>query len=198
VGQVAAGIGAAVALFVGTNLDDLIVLTLFNASARAAGRPRRWQIWAGQYVGFAVLVVIALLASLGLFLVPTRWIGFLGLVPIGLGVWRLAIAIRDRHASEPDRIPPIRGLTGVAAITVANGGDNLAAYIPAFRAMSAAVLGVTLIVFAIGVAVWCALGALLTAHPAAVAVVQRWGHWVIPVVYIAIGVAIMWKTGLIG
>jgi cadmium resistance protein CadD (predicted permease) len=198
VGQLAAGIGAAIALFVGTNLDDLIVLTLFNASARAVGRPRRWQIWAGQYAGFAVLVAIALLGALGLVLVPTRWIGLLGLVPLGLGVWRLATAIRHRHAPEPDRIPAIRGMTGVAAITVANGGDNLAAYIPAFRAMSAAVLAVTLIVFAVAVALWCALGALLTAHPAAVAVVQRWGHWVIPIVYIAIGVAIMWKTGLFG
>ncbi len=51
-----AGLGevaTAVALFAGTNIDDVVVLALLSAASRSGGRPRRWQIWAGQYAGFA-------------------------------------------------------------------------------------------------------------------------------------------------
>ncbi|GAT67761.1 cadmium transporter [Planomonospora sphaerica] len=49
-------IGTAAAVFAGTNIDDVIVLTVLFLSSRAGGRPRPWQIVAGQYVGIAVLI----------------------------------------------------------------------------------------------------------------------------------------------
>ena len=42
-----AAAGAAV-VFAATNIDDIIVLTLFLVAARTTGRPRTWQIFAGQ------------------------------------------------------------------------------------------------------------------------------------------------------
>jgi hypothetical protein len=35
-------------VFIGTNLDDLIVLTVLMPAHRAHGKPRSRQIWAGQ------------------------------------------------------------------------------------------------------------------------------------------------------
>jgi cadmium resistance protein CadD (predicted permease) len=52
-------------LFAGTNADDIVVLTVLNISSRIGGRPRRWQIWAGQYAGFTVLVAVSLAAACG-------------------------------------------------------------------------------------------------------------------------------------
>jgi cadmium resistance protein CadD (predicted permease) len=40
-------VAAAVGVFVGTDIDDIIVLTVLFLSARATGKPRPWQIWAG-------------------------------------------------------------------------------------------------------------------------------------------------------
>jgi cadmium resistance protein CadD (predicted permease) len=60
----------AAVLFSGTNVDDIVVLTVLNISSRAAGRPRRWHIWVGQYAGFTVLVAASLAAAAGLALVP--------------------------------------------------------------------------------------------------------------------------------
>jgi cadmium resistance protein CadD (predicted permease) len=37
------GIVTAVALFAGTNVDDVVVLSLLSASSRASGKPRRWE-----------------------------------------------------------------------------------------------------------------------------------------------------------
>ncbi|GAA0424783.1 cadmium resistance transporter [Actinoplanes campanulatus] len=180
---------AAVGVFVGTNVDDLIVLTVLFLSARASGKPRPWQIWAGQYLGIATLVGVSLLAALGLTLVPDRWVGLLGLLPIALGVKGLIDALRDGSGGEP----PIAaaGLLPIAGITIANGADNIAVYTPLFRTASAGEIVIYLVVFAILVALWCLAGSLLGSHRKVIAVVERWGHWLVPLVFIAIGSLIL-------
>ena len=51
-------------VFIGTNLDDLIVLTVLMPAHRAHGKPRSRQIWAGQYLGIGALVAVSVLAAL--------------------------------------------------------------------------------------------------------------------------------------
>jgi hypothetical protein len=102
VGALAATVASASALFVGTNLDDILVLAVLNASLRADGRPKGWQIWAGQYVGIALLVVVSLLGALGLTLLPENRTWLLGSVPLGVGVYRLIAAIRTRGSGGQD------------------------------------------------------------------------------------------------
>ena len=58
----------------------------------------------------------------------------------------------------------VAGVVGVGTLTVVDGADNLAAYTPVFATADAGRIAVTLVVFAVGVAVWCAAGALLTRH----------------------------------
>ena len=54
----------AIGLFIATNIDDIIVLSLFFA--RGAGRPGTTsRILAGQYLGFAGILAAAVLVSLG-------------------------------------------------------------------------------------------------------------------------------------
>lgn len=148
----------AVGLFAGTNLDDMVVLAVLNASSRADGRPRRWQIWVGQYLGVAVLVVISLLAAVGLTLVPESWIWLLGLIPLGLGIRKLVIALRATRSGDSVSPAVVTGLAGVVGLTVANGGDNIAAYTPVFRTIGPGDIAAILGVFVIGVALWCLVG----------------------------------------
>ncbi|HET9518124.1 MAG TPA: cadmium resistance transporter [Actinoplanes sp.] len=177
---------SAAGLFAGTDVDDLIVLTLMFLAARATGTPRPWQIWAGQYLGIAVLVAGSAAAALGLALVPDRWVPLLGLVPIGIGLWQLVGAVRH-DADDDERPPTAAGVLPVAGITIANGADNIAVYTPMFRTIGAADSVVVVAVFAVMVAVWCAAAAWLGSHRAIVAAVSRWGHWIVPVVFIALG-----------
>ena len=179
---------AAAGIFIGTDVDDLIVLTVLFLAARAAHRPA-WKIWAGQYAGIAVLVAVSLLAALGLTLIPDRWVPLLGLVPLGLGLWGLIGAVRGRDDDEPP--PAAAGVLPVAAITIANGADNIAVYTPVFRTWDPASLLVLLIVFAVLVALWCAAAAALGSHHRVIAVVERYGHWLVPLVFIAIGTVIL-------
>ena len=181
------------ALFAGTNIDDAVVLSLLCAASRAGGRPRRWEIWAGQYTGFAVLAGVSLAVGRGLALVPGHWLWALGLVPLGLGVVNLITAVRSLYRGERPPAPSAGGAFGVAMLTIANGGDNLAAYTPFFAATGTAQAVVTLVVFAACVALWCAGGVLLTRHPRVTRVFARYGHWILPVAYILLGLYILHK-----
>lgn len=180
----------AVGLFASTNIDDIVVLSVLSASRAAGGRPRRWQIWVGQYLGMATLVLVSVLASRGLTLIRSDWVSLLGLIPLSLGVYRLATAFRARRPGAPSSAV---GVAGVTALTIANGGDNVAAYTPIFGIQSSTEIWLTITVFAACVAVWCTLGAALVTHRRIVTAVQNWGHWIVPVVYIAIGIWVLHK-----
>jgi len=194
VSSLPAQVATAVALFAGTNADDVVVLALLSAASRAGGRPRLWQIWAGQYLGYSALVGVSLAAGRGLALVPDRWLWLLALIPLGLGLVNLVAAIRSlRHGEQPPT-PSAGGLLGVATLTLVNGADDLAAYPPFFATIGTAQVAVTLVVFAVCVALWCLAGALLTRHKRVTEAISRYGHWLLPGAFILIGLYILYET----
>jgi len=187
----------AIVLFAVTNIDDLIVLALFFARARAVGGSGRG-IVLGQYLGFLVILVVCLAGALGAGQLSDRTIGYLGIVPILLGLWtawRSWKAWRSRRGDNPDRPPAGMSWWAMAGVTVANSGDNVGVYIPAFAGRSAATLAGFTVAFLLLVAVWCLLGRLLTAHPAVTAAVHRWGDLITPIALIAIGWVILIEHG---
>jgi cadmium resistance protein CadD (predicted permease) len=52
-------------------------------------------------------------------------------------------------------------------------------------------------VFAAGVAVWCLAASWLGSHRTVIAVVERHGHWIVPLVFMAIGVVIIVESGVL-
>lgn len=182
----------AAAVFAATNLDDILVLTVLFVAARGAGRPRPWHIVAGQYLGIGALVSVAVVVAAGLLVVPDPWTGLLGLLPIGLGLRALL------RRGDDDGPPAVVGsLLGVAGVTIANGSDNIAVYVPVFRSLGPSAGLVWLLVFAVLVALWCAAAALLGSHPGVVRLVGRIGHWLVPAVFIAIGATILITSGVL-
>jgi cadmium resistance protein CadD (predicted permease) len=194
VSSLPAQIGTAAVLFAGTNVDDVLVISLLSASSSARARPRRWAIWAGQYLGFGVLTCVCVAAGRGLSLIPARWLWLLALIPIGLGVISLVTAILSLRRGEQPGPPSAGGVLGVASLTIVNGADDLAAYTPFFATAGGGQITVTLVVFAACVAAWCLLGGLLARHRAVSAAVGRYGHWIMPAVFILIGLYVLHQT----
>ncbi|MBB5873872.1 cadmium resistance protein CadD (predicted permease) [Allocatelliglobosispora scoriae] len=188
-------VATAIGVFAGTNIDDLIVLTVLFLAARATGRPRPWQIWVGQATGIALLVTASAAMALGLAAIPDEWVGLLGLVPLGLGIWGFVQVFRGGDEAEPPVVAA--GALAVAGLTVANGADNIAVYAPVFRTLGLTGTLLTIGVFALLVAVWCAAGSWLGSHRAVVAVMRRHGHWLVPAVFVAIGVVIILESGVL-
>lgn len=188
-------IPTAVVVFASTNVDDLVVLTMLFLAARAAGKPRPWQVVAGQCAGIAVLVATAAIAALGLLIVPARWAGLLGLVPLAIGLWRLIGAMRAApHSDTPSSVAA--GLTGVAGVAIINGADNVSIYTPMFRGLQLGEVLVTLAVFAGMIGVWCAAAAWLGSHLGAVAGIRRLGYRLVPVVFMAIGAIVLARSAI--
>lgn len=193
-GTLPASIATAVGLFAGTNIDDVLVLALLSASSRAGGRPKRWEIWAGQYAGFAVLVGLAFAAGRGLALVPERWLWLLALVPFGMGVGTLVAAVREARQGAEPAPPSPGGALGIAGLTIADGADDIAAYTPFFATSAIGPVTVTLVVFAACVALWCLAGAWLTRHKRITSTLERYGRWILPAVFILLGCYVLNET----
>jgi len=203
----------AVALFAATNVDDLMLLTLFLGTA-GVDRAARRRVVVGQYLGFAAILGLSVLGAAGAELLPGDAVPYLGLVPLLLGVRevvRLRRRRRDDGAVRPDDSPSVRAddspsvrATGpvstwsVAAVTVANGADNVGVYVPAFAAASAAGVAVTCAIFLVGVAVLCAVAGRLGGHPAVARAIARWGHLALPAVLIGLGLLILVEGGAFG
>ena len=170
-----------VAAFAATNVDDIFILMLFFS--QVGGEFRNRHVVLGQYLGFAALVALSMLGSLGILVVPEEWIGLLGLVPIFLGV-RAAIRALRGGTEEEERKEPVEGsgVYSVAAVTFANGGDNIGIYVPLFASVGFARMGTIVAVFFALVAVWCYAGYKLGSHPTVADKIDRYEHVVVPVV----------------
>ncbi len=190
-------IAAAAGLFVATNIDDIVVLTvLFAVAARGTSRLRGWQIVAGQYLGLITLIAVSFLAALGLTIVPDEWVGLLGLIPLAIGVLALVRTLRGKDDDdEAESALKAVGLLGVTGITIANGGDNIAIYTPVFRTMSTADTLITIAVFLVLLALWCLLARAIGTNEKVTEALEKVEHWLVPVVFIGLGVFILIESG---
>nr|WP_203937810.1 cadmium resistance transporter [Spirilliplanes yamanashiensis] len=177
-------------MFSVTNIDDLLVLAVFFG--RVAGR-RAWRVVAGQYLGFAGIVAVAVVGALGAGLLPDAVVPYLGILPLVLGL-KAAWALWRRGDDDGEPADAV-GVWQVAAVTFANGGDNIGVYVPVFAVAGGGAMAVYVAVFLAGVAVWCAGGWFLATRPVAARVLGRWGHVILPVVLIGIGVVILVEGG---
>lgn len=192
-------IGQAIGMFAVTNIDDIVLLALFFGRAgrdRRAGR----RVVVGQYLGFGAILALSVLAALGLGLLPSGATAYVGLVPIALGVKAAVDAWRARGRRHPDQVGSSRplGVGEVTAITFANGGDNIGVYVPVFTTAGPARVGVYVVAFLVLLGVWCLIGRYLATRQVVARALARWGHVLLPVVLVAIGVAVLVEGGAFG
>ena len=192
-------LGQAAGLFAVTNIDDIVILALFFAQG-AGRRGTTRAIAVGQYLGFTAIVAVAVAAAFGATFLPDAAIPYLGLLPLGLGVKAGVQTWRHRHDTEEERSAEAGGPTAlaVAAVTFANGGDNIGVYVPVFATAGVGGMAAYVVVFLVLVAVWVAAGRYFATRPAIATALSRWGHVVLPVVLIALGAFILVEGGAFG
>ncbi|MET8168498.1 cadmium resistance transporter [Streptomyces sp. NPDC005329] len=195
-------IGQAAGLFAVTNIDDILILALFFA--QGAGHPGSTRrIVLGQYLGFAAILVVAVAAALGATFLPGSAIPYLGLLPLALGLKAAWQAWKDHRDGDGDEEAEQTRVGGpgpleVAAVTFANGGDNIGVYVPVFATAGIGGMTVYAAVFLALVAVWCFAGKFFATRPVIAKALARWGHVLLPLVLIAIGLLILIEGGAFG
>lgn len=187
--------GTAVGAFAGTNVDDFVVLLLLIMGIPAGGH-RRWQIVAGQYLGFSALVVISLLGAAALRSVSENLVGLLGVIPLALGIRGLARIARGRSAPQDE--PILAGsLATVAMVTVANGGDNVSVYVLLFRGLKAAEIALSVGLFLVMLGFLCALALVIGERAKLVLGAMGNTQWLTSIVFTVIGIAVLVRTGAV-
>ncbi|MCU0550372.1 MAG: cadmium resistance transporter [Leptolyngbya sp. Prado105] len=189
---------AAITAFVATNIDDILVLMLFCSQIERGFRRR--QIVAGQYLGFLVLLLASLPGFFSGFLIPRPWIGLLGLLPIAIGLSQL----RQSEGDEEMQIvyPNKSSFAGilspqtyqVAAVTIANGGDNIGIYLPLFASSNWVELSIIVTVFFLMIGLWCAIAIYLAHHPLMTRPLTQYGKRIVPLILIGLGLYILWES----
>ena len=189
-------IAQAAGLFAVTNIDDIVVLALFFAQA-AGHRGGTFRIVAGQYLGFAGILVAALAAAFGASFLPENVRPYFGLLPLLLGLraaWRVWRGDDDDAPTSGDG----PSLLTVAGVTFANGGDNIGVYVPVFVTAGNTRLALYAAVFLALVAVLCVAGKFLATRAPIARVLSRWGHILLPIVLIVLGLVILIEGGAFG
>lgn len=203
--------------FASTNIDDIFILMLFFSQINN-GMEKRYII-IGQYLGIILLITISIIGALGVSLIPSEYVGLLGLVPIYLGV-KACIDHEKDHKNNVDidqrqiqnsedlelrKITNIKeegilsfvmkfinpSVVKVLGLTFANGADNIGIYIPLFSSMSLMDIFITVIVFMFSIALWCFIGMKLAEHSLIQRIIEKYKNIFIPIVFIGLGIFIL-------
>ncbi|VKC74995.1 Cad superfamily protein [Streptococcus pneumoniae] len=192
---------SAIGVYISTSIDYLIILIILFA--QLSQNKQKWHIYAGQYLGTGLLVGASLVAAYVVNFVPEEWmVGLLGLIPIYLGI-RFAILGEDVEEEEEEIIERLEQSKAnqlfwtVTLLTIASGGDNLGIYIPYFASLDWSQTLVALLVFVIGIIIFCEISRVLSSIPLIFETIEKYERIIVPLVFILLGLYIMYENGTI-
>ena len=190
----------AVVLFAATNIDHLALLALwFVHGQNRPGTTAR--ICAGQYVGFGVILAVTLvLSTISGLVIPQEYLRLLGLIPLALGIKAAIGEIRERRhgeesEGEDEAEAQLKGkkvsVGAVTLVTMANGGDEIAVYLPVFALSTWWQIALFCAVFLVLAGVLLALARFITGRMGLAEVLERFEAIIFPSVLILLGVLIL-------
>jgi len=177
----------ALAAGLATTFDDNIYLTGFFAEVNRSFRPQH--VVLGELLGR---------------LLPSQWLGLMGVLPILIGLRNLLQHLRDGYGAlpgfQPRRLSLLellrdRRTYSVSLVTIANGSNNLSIYIPLFASLRPLQVPLVLPVLYGFVGLWLWLSFHLTRTPGLALLLNRYAPIFFPFVLIWLGVRILNDSG---
>jgi cadmium resistance protein CadD (predicted permease) len=205
---------AAFAVAMATTFDDNIYLTGFFSETDRFFRPVH--VVTGELLGFTALMAASFIASRLLAeVVPLAVIGWLGLMPIVIGLANLAQVLKPTATRElipvsveedlrlgfPSKRPRIstvlrdRQTYKVSAITISNGGNYLSIYIPLLATSNTFSAMITILICYLSVIAWLVLSFRLTRLPGIAIHLSRYAGRIFPFVLMWLGIRILHDSG---
>lgn len=180
--------------FIGTNMDNLILLVALYARF-----PRRTTTVAAGYIaGMLLIGAVSIGVGLGGGLIRVDRLGMLGVVPIALGIMALFQLFQHKKTGE-SRKPASDISTKVVFLSVlttqlSNGADSIITF-SIFLAESTAETDYLIALTGLAmIALFAWLAHFLVKHRRVAEVVDRYGHYLTPVILILVGIYILSNT----
>ena len=185
--------GVVALAFASTNLDNLLLLVGWQLARTGS----TLQLFAGYALGMLGVLLVAVLLGLVGYLFPIEYLGYLGVIPVLLGIRLLAENLRaDRPGSAGQPREPAGGASviALASIQISNGVDTVLVFAPLLAdsrlIFDAEIAGLFLVL----VVAWFGLARLLGAHALRLPMLERLGRWLAPLVMIGVGIYILSNT----
>jgi cadmium resistance transport/sequestration family protein len=207
--QIITTITEGIVAFIATNIDDIIILMLFFSQLN--NHFRRRHIFVGQYLGLFAIIIASLPGFFGSLVISRAWIGLLGILPIAIGIKQLlhretenpeiqTVNTSFKSSNDNTSLSFIGTIFNpqtykVAAVTFANGGDNISIYIPLFAGNSFVNLFIIIIVFIVMKGLWYAVAYLLARQGRIAHILTHYGKNAVPFILIALGLYLMYERG---
>jgi cadmium resistance protein CadD (predicted permease) len=176
-----------VATFIGTTLDNLLMLVVL----RVSGTPAR-HVSGGFVSGSACLLALCAAGSALPSVIPVEYIGLLGLVPVALGLVGLVAAVRAAPQAQSGTTRS--GVLGIATTQLASSFDTLAAFLPLFadtlRSQRLVIAGG----FATMTIAWLLLSSVLARTPGIAPALRPFERFARPLVLVLVGLYVLANT----
>lgn len=175
--------------YAATNIDNLTILVSWMLAGKIS--------FAGIARGYAMatIAVLALSIILGLSsnVMPVELIGYLGVIPIGLGIYTLIGQIRG--GSQPTEADTGNGAAlGIAATLTANSTDSIIIFSPLLADSQATIDLYIASAFVVVAAIWFWLAKVASQHAAKLNAVTKVAGWIAPFIMIFAGIYILMNT----
>jgi cadmium resistance protein CadD (predicted permease) len=178
--------------FAATNIDNLALLVGWLLPDNA--QPRL--ILAGYLIGMLAVLVTAFAFGYGGAFIPERYVGYLGVVPIALGVKGIYELLRSNGETHITAAPRagFALVLSIALTGVANGVDTVLVFGPLLADSDSAVDFSMVGGFIVMILVWFWLARFLEVRASRIEIIERYGHWISPIVLIVVGFYILDNT----
>lgn len=191
---------AGVVTYWSTAIDLLIILMLFFAKVKDKKGVR--DIYIGQFLGSGLLILVSLFFAVILHYVPDkRLLGFLGIIPVFLGIKALILGDSDGEKMANEKLKDTNQnnlIKTLIFITIVScGADNVGLFVPYFISLALPKLLITLIVFLIMIFLLVFIAQKSVSIPTVGTVLEKYSRWFIGIVYIFIGGSVLVENGSI-
>ncbi|MBE6887464.1 MAG: hypothetical protein E7484_03480 [Ruminococcaceae bacterium] len=177
----------AIVVFIVTNIDDLLIDTVFFAQADDKNKTKA--VVLGKYLGIGFITFASCLCAVVLQSVVQKYLSLLGIVPIILGI---KIWLDKGNDDKTDTVYSGKSLlVTVALVTISSGGDNFGVYIPLFTVFSTLQFVLTVAVFAVLIALWCILAKRISEFPVFKSILLKYKEIIVPIVLVLLGISIL-------
>ena len=193
ISEIATTFSIAATAYAATNLDNLVLLVSWLLAAQLSAR----QIFTGYAIGMTLVLVVSMVIGLAGNLIPLNLLGYLGVIPITLGLKMLVELLRrrDRTTDTTSGIALQGTAIGAIALTMlSNSVDSILVFAPLLADSQQHIDIWIAVAFLLMVFLWFKLAMYATTHARQIDALRTVGEWVAPIVMVVVGLYILDNT----